>query len=200
MKYILLIFLLIQSVFGLSINESLLKIHAVLVPKIYLMDYDFKEKLKNNSITITILYDSNSYKSAVLLKNKIEAKYHQKIENYTIKTILLPYRKVTNSYANLYYLFPTNTKNIKRVIKQAQRVKALTFSYSKNDLKDGIMLSLEVGKKVKPIINLNAVKTHNITFRPILLKISNIYTKNYNSIFYFENIYYSYIPSIEYQS
>lgn len=200
MKYILLIFLLVQSAFSLSINESLLKIHAVLVPKIYLMDYNFKEKLKDNSITIAILYDSSSYRSAVLLKDKIETKYHQKIESYKIKTVLLPYSKATKSYANLYYLFPTTTENIKTVISQAQQLKALTFSYSKSDLKDGIMLSLEVGKKVRPIINLRAVKSNDITLRPVLLKISNMYTESYNSRFHIHNIYYSYIPYIEYFS
>ncbi len=193
MKYLLLIFLLVESLFSLSINESLLKIHAVLVPKIYLMDYDFKEKLKDNSITIAILYNSNSYRSAVLLKNEITLKYHNKIKSYKIKTILLPYNKVNNSYANLYYLLPTNIKNIKKVIKQAQKVKALTFSYSKDDLKSGIMLSLEVGKKVKPIINLHAVRSSDITFRPILLKISNIYTTNYDNLLKINNTYYSYI-------
>ena len=146
------------------------------------MDYNFKEKLKDESITIAILYDSNNYKDAMLLEKKIYARYHNKIENYTIKTLLLTYDEIDSTNANLYYLFPTTTKNIKNVINKAQQSKALTFSYSNNDLKEGIMLSLKVGTKVKPIINLTAAKTNHITFRPVLLKISHIYTVDFKTV------------------
>ncbi len=37
------------------------------------------------------------------------------------------------------------------------------------------MLSLNISKKIKPIVNLNAIRASNITFRPVLLDISKIY-------------------------
>jgi len=183
MRYIFLLSFLISFSFAFSINDSLLKIHAVLLPKIYLMDYNFKNKIKDNTITIAILYDANSYRNAVSLDEKIKDRYKNKIQDYNVKTVLLPYNKVSTFNANLYYLFPSNIKNIKRTVKKAKEVKALTFSYLNNDLKDGIVLSLEIGKKVKPIINLNAAKSADITFRPVLLKISNIYTSKDNNTF-----------------
>jgi len=178
MKYILIILIFVSSVFGISINKSVLKIHATLIPKIYLMDYNFKEKIKNNSINIAILYDMSDYKNAVLIKEQIETKYHNKIESYSIKVVLVSYSNIKNTDANIYYLLPTTTKNIKKTINIAKTNHALTFSYSSTDLKDGVMLSLKIDSKVKPIINLSAVKLNDITFRPILLKISHIYTKN----------------------
>ncbi len=181
MKYLLLLSILITSTFALSINESLLKVHAVLVPKIYLMDYGFKEKLQNNSIIISLLYDASSYKSAVSLKNKIDGKYRDGIKGHSVKVKLTAYNSLANTQANIYYLFPTDRQNIKEVIKKANSNHALTFSYLNDDLKYGIMLSLKVGKRVKPIINLDAIKLHNITFRPVLLKISKIYMSRESS-------------------
>jgi len=183
MRVIILLIFLTSYNFAFSVNESLLKIHATLVPKIYLMDYSFKEKLHDNSIKIVLLYDRNDYKNALLLKEQIETKYSKKIENYNIKTILRPYEKVTKIDANIYYIFPTSKKNIANTINTAKRNHALTFSYSSNDLKNGVMLSLKIGSKVKPIINLSAVKSNNVIFRPVLLKISHIYTKDAKSSF-----------------
>ncbi len=179
MRYFVLLSFLVSFVFGLSVNDSLLKIHAVLLPKIYLMDSGFQEKIKDNTIKIAILYDSNSYRDAIFLKEKIEDRYHGKIQDYTVKTVLSPYSKIERCNANIYYLFPTNIKNIKKTVKKAEKINALTFSYLNHDLKDGIVLSLEIGKKVKPIINLSAAKSADITFRPVLLKISHIYVSQH---------------------
>jgi len=176
MRFLFSILFFVQCSFALSINESLLKIHAVLLPKIVLMDYNFENKLRDNTITIAILYDANEYKSAVLLKEELQNRYQNRIKNYTIKTVLLPYSKVKYSSANLYYLLPSKKSNVKKVIQRAREQDALTFSYIASDLKRGVMLSLKIGAKIKPIINLKAVRSNNITFRPVLLKISHIYT------------------------
>jgi len=182
MKYILLFIFFTHILFALSINESLLKIHAVLVPKISLMDYDFKRKLKDNAIVLAILYDKNDYKNAKFLQATIENRYHKKLENYTLKTLVIPYKKVAKTDASLYYLFPTDKKTIKKVVKKAKEEEALTFSYATTDLNEGVMLSLKVGTKVKPIINLHAVKINHIIFRPVLLKISHIYKVGYDNL------------------
>jgi len=145
------------------------------------MDYNFEKKVKNNNIVIAILYDTNEYKSALLLQNEILNRYQNHLKNYTLKTIVVPYSKVKQVYANLYYLLPTKNSNIQKVVKKAEALHALTFAYSSHDLKRGIMLSLKIGAKIKPIINLSAVKNNNITFRPVLLKISHIYTQEENS-------------------
>ena len=177
MKFLIILFLLVNSVFGVSINNSLLKIHATLIPKICLMDYAHKEKIKNNEIVIAIVYNQINYKSAKNLKNIIDTKYVSGIKSYVLKTKLVLYSRVDKSDANIYYMLPTTSYNIKKTIEKASQSNALTFAYLQSDLKYGVMLSVDIGSKVKPILNLNAIKLQNISFRPILLKISNIYLK-----------------------
>jgi hypothetical protein len=70
---------------------------------------------------------------------------------------------------------PATKEKMKKVLLLAQKNKILTFSYSKDDLAHGSILALNIGKKVKPIINLKALKESNISIRDVLLKISTVY-------------------------
>ncbi|MEA1891255.1 MAG: YfiR/HmsC family protein [Campylobacterota bacterium] len=177
MKTLILLLVLVGSIFGTTINESLLKVHATLVPKISLMDYKFKEKIKNNTITIAIMYKNNEYKDAKSLKKKIDTRYKNGIKSFKVSSKLVPYSDIAKTEANIYYIFPAEVSTIKKVVKQANKNSALTFSYLKEDLKHGVMISLNVSKKIEPILNLSAIKTHNITFRPVLIDISIIYNE-----------------------
>jgi len=182
MKIIFTLFLITTSMFALTINDSILKIHATLLPKIYLMDYECAHKLIDDSIVITIAYNKREYKNALSLKNKIDLKYRGGIKHHKIKTKIVLYKNLRNTKANIYYLFPAKEKNILNAINIARKNKALTFSYLKDDLKYGVMLSVVIGEKVQPIINIDAIKTEQINIRPILLKISTIYKQHSRSL------------------
>ena len=175
MKIILLFIALVSSVFGLSINESMLKVHSVLVPKILLMDYNIQDKVKNNTIKIAIAYTRNEYKYASSLKNKIDARYKNGIKTYKVVTELVKYKNIKDINANIYYLFPSNKNNIKNTIKRAYKNNALTFSYRRDDLKYGVMISLNIAKKIRTVLNLDAVKKYEISVRPMLIEISDVY-------------------------
>ena len=99
------------------------------------------------------------------------------VEKYTKN--LINYSKITSfsNIGNIYYLFPTNKKSIVKLTTKAKESDALTFAYGNQDLENGVMSSLIIDSKVKPILNLDAIKSSNITLRPVLLKISKIYKK-----------------------
>jgi len=82
MKTIFFILFLVTTSFAFTINDSLLKIHATLLPKVYLMDYNFKNKIQNKTIVIAILYSNKTYKSAKSLKEKIASSYPNGINKY----------------------------------------------------------------------------------------------------------------------
>lgn len=181
MKTLILFLTLATSLFALSINDSLLKVHSTLVPKIYLMDYKFKDKLKNNAISIAIMYKQNEYQDAKRLKGMIDSKYENGIKSYAVEAKLVNYKNINTAEANIYYLFPSKSKNIKAVVNKAATNDALTFSYNRDDLKHGVMISLNVSKKIKPLLNLKAIKTYKIALRPVLIDISSIYVNELGS-------------------
>ncbi len=178
MKYLFLLISLSSLLFSSNIEQSLLKIHATLVPKLLLMDYNFKEKTINNTINIVIAYDEIDYKYVKKLRKDIEHKYPNGLKSYKINIIPIKYSKLgkIDSNINLYYLFPSKKENIYKLIENANKKQALTFSYQNNDLSYGVMSSVYIGSKVKPLLNLIALKANDITLRPVLLKISKIYT------------------------
>jgi len=178
MKLLFTLILVYTSTFALTINDSLLKIHATLLPKIYLMDYKYSNKFIDNSIVIAIAYNKREYKNALSLKNKIDTKYHHNIKNHNIKTKIVLYKNIKRTKANIYYLLPAKKRDILNTIETARKNDALTFSYLKDDLKYGVMLSVVIGEKVQPIINIDAIKMEHINLRPILLKISTIYKQS----------------------
>lgn len=178
MKTIILLLFFTSSIFGTSINESLLQVHATLIPKISIMDYKFKEKIKNDTLRIAIVYKNGNYKDASSLKNKIDTRYKNGIKFYKVEAEIIAYKNIKKMDANIYYLFPSNEKDIKNSIKQADKNSALTFSYLKDDLRHGVMMSLNISKKIKPILNLDAIRLHNISIRPVLIDISTIYIQN----------------------
>jgi hypothetical protein len=176
-KNILLLLLLSAQIFALSINESLLKVHATLIPKIYLMDSNFQEKIKDNRLKIEIVYQKGKYNEALLLKKNIDTRYKNGIKSFKISAKLVLYSTLKSDNANIYYLFPSSKENIKKVVNLAKKSRALTFSYLQSDLSYGVMISVDISKKIKPILNLNAIKNNNIALRPILIDISTIYNK-----------------------
>lgn len=175
MKKILLLLLFYSHIFALSIDESLLNIHATLLPKLALMDSNYKEKLNEGSLSIVVFYSRMNHASAKLLRKNILTKYANGIKNHPIKVTLLSYHHLRHTKGNIYYLMPADTKKIKEVLILAQKEKILTFSYLKDDLAQGSMIALSIGAKVKPILNLTAVKECKVSIRDVLLKISTIY-------------------------
>jgi len=177
MKIFLIVFILCSSLFSMSINHSLLKVHATLLPKIYLMEYDVDKKIKNDTIDISIFYTQNTYKSAKVLKNMILEKYKDGIKKYKISIHTISYSSSNKPDSNIYYLLPTSKEHISSMVKKAKKTGALTFSYLEDDLHHGVMISLNVSKKIKPVLNLDAIKENKISLRPVLIKISCIFHK-----------------------
>ena len=178
MRFFIIFSFISTILFASNINDSLLKVHATLVPKIPLMDYKFQKKCSKHNIKIVLLYDKINYKDALSLKSKIDIKYNNGIKAYNVAVSLVEYKNLNEDTVNIYYLLPTTkTQHIKEVVKIAKKNNSLTFSYLKDYLKYDIMFSINIGSKIKPVINLDAIRRCGVTFRPILLKISKIYQK-----------------------
>ncbi len=183
MKTLLTFLLLYITVIAAEINPSLLQIHATLFPKTILMDYNFKKKLYNENIVLALIYDEHDAASAKALKRKIETKYHNTIYNYPLKIVLRSYSDATKEQlkATSYYLFPSQKKSMTTLINIAAKNHAITFAYKNEDLQYGAMISTEISIRVKPIINIDALKREMISLHPTLLEISKIYYQKTSS-------------------
>ena len=179
MKVIISIFLFYSFLFSKTIDNSLLDIHATIMPKVLLLEHNIEDKIINNKINITIAYEKNSYKDMKFLKKAIESKYPNGISGYEIEIDFINYDAFTKckETTNILYIFPSSQKNINNIINEYRKCDAVTFASEKEYLENGAMISIDVGKKVKPIVNLKAVKRSGISFKPVLLSISKVYKK-----------------------
>jgi len=171
------IFLYSTTLFAVPLKDDLMRIHATLIPKIMMMNYDFNKRLIDNTISIAIIYDNTEQKQeALALKRYLNAKYPGGFQNHKIKIVFLSYNKITFTQKHtLYYFLPTSKSQIKNVVAVAYKNKAFTFAYQEKDLQYGVMISVKISNKVKPILNIDALKATGISMRPILLKVAEIF-------------------------
>lgn len=182
MRLLFLLFLIFMSLHAESINNSVLKIQAALFPKIILMDYQFREKLDNGYISIAILHRQKDYRYALRLKDKIEKKYKDGIKNIPIKVVVSTYKQMHKNVplATAYYLFSCSEVMMKEAITLANSHDRLSFVYDGKNLKHGAMIAVKIEEKVKPYININALKQEGVSLRPMLLNISELFMEYRN--------------------
>lgn len=177
MKILFLVLIATVTLLSEQLKDDLLQIHATLIPKIMMMDYDFEKRLVNDEILIGVVYAGAKQKNDALALNRyIQEKYPDGYQKHKIRLEFIAYDVVHLVQKHtLYYLLPTVKKEIKTALKIAHQQEALSFSYRDEDLKYGVMLSVKVTNKVKPVINVDALKETNVSMRPVLLKVADIF-------------------------
>jgi hypothetical protein len=150
------------------------------MPKILLLEHHIEKKIKNNEIHITIAYEESNYHDMKFLKKAIEDIYSNGISGYKIVVDFIDYNNFQkyNVNTNMLYIFPSSQANINKLIKEYKLCSAIIFASQKEYLKNNAMISIDVGKKVKPIINLDAIRSSGISFKPVLLSISKVFNNH----------------------
>lgn len=180
MRYIILLLIIYNLLHSKTINNSLLEIHATIMPKVLLLQHNIQQNVTNNQINIIIAYEDNNYKDMKFLKRAVEIKYPDGLSGYNIVIKSINYKelKECDRSTNILYIFPSSKNNIDNIIDLYKKCHTITFASQKEYLDHNAMISIDVGKKVKPIVNLNAVKASGISFKPVLLSISKVYKNN----------------------
>jgi hypothetical protein len=160
-----------------SYNEHILKIEANIIPRIILMDYKFEEKMVEGSLAIIIVHTPTDLAAAQKIQKLLEEKYPEGIKNFPLTIRLVPYKQMLESApkATLYYLMNNDAESIKAVIGRSRKNNILTFSHDAINLRYGAHVSLRIDKKIVPYINPASLRQSDISLRPALLSISELY-------------------------
>jgi len=176
MRYLLILIMLFSIAGGYSYNDQLMQIYAKIAPRLVLMS-KMPYVLPKESIDITILYEKGDERAAENLREKMLEIYPKGLGNRKLEIGLVPYgiseklKKVS-----LLFLLEGDTDSVKAALDFAGKEKLLTISYNRKLLSQGAILSLYIGKTVKPFLNLEAAKRSDIVFDSVLFKISKIYS------------------------
>lgn len=165
------------SAWATGLREDILKIHATIVPKMVLMDYRLKDKLADHTILVMVLCRQKDCYYARHFKSYLGKKYRQGINNIPVKVRIVPYGKFMKGQAapaTIYYLLPASGSVIRHAAHHIPG-SPLIFAYNCMDLNNDANISIKIGYKVRPVINLAALKARDISLRPAIIKISEMF-------------------------
>lgn len=168
------------------LDPTLVRLHAVLLPRTVLLDYDFGSKLINQKIVITVYYQKEMRQDAEFFEYAVGAAYPSGVIGYQIEVALQEYGKGCGPLSTAIFLLPTKSGDIQEYAKCAAQDGILSFAYNSGDLGYGAAVSLLVGEHTRPLVNLDALSSSKLQMRGALLKMGKIYkgypgTKNIDS-------------------
>ncbi len=160
-------------------DDDTLEIFSKILPRFVLMSSQ-KDKLKDE-ISICVLHNTIDENLAISLTNKVAKNYPDGIKNYKIKLISSSYSNINFCLnTQLLFMFNSDENNIRKSIEFSNNNSMLTMSYDSKLLKDGVGISLFLGRKIIPYINVKAVHNNGIELNNALLRISKIYSEDEN--------------------
>lgn len=158
-------------------NEDIIKIYSKMLPRFIIMSNQ-KAKIHDN-IEICLLHDSIDKRAAELLSDNINNNYPNGLLNHSIKLIQSDYNHFKScKNVQLMFMFNSDDKHIKDAILFSQENTLLTMAYDVFLLEKGVDISLFIGRKVTPYLNMQSIADKKILLDNILLRVSKIYVKS----------------------
>ena len=171
--------LFVQSLFGYNYDSLLLKADSSIFPKIMLMDKKIKNKLIDNKIIYTIVYDERDYETALDVKEYIENTFKKYMNGYPYAVDLVKFSQLSiNTKASALYVLKSSTENIKKAANIARQKGIISFSYDINNLKYDLLFSLIIENSTILYLNKEYLHTNNIDFVDSLLSMVRFIGKN----------------------
>jgi hypothetical protein len=158
-------------------DTDILNTYSKLSPRIILMSTQ-KSKIID-SINICLTYEPEDEMAAQEFINLSKANYPNGIQSHTIAFFKMSYENIgvcSNSHLN--FIFSANEIFLKKVLLFSKTEKIMTISYDYKLLNEGVDISLFIGRKISPYLNLKSISQKEIRLDNILLRISKIYTQN----------------------
>lgn len=171
--------LFVQSLFGYSYDDLLLKADAAIFPKIMLMDKKIKNKLIDNKIIYVIVYNKDDYEIALHEKEYIENSFKKHMGSYPYKIDLVTFSHLSfNTKASAFYVLKSSIDNIKKAANIARKKEIISFSYDVNNLKHGLLFSLVIENSTILYLNKEYLHTKKIDFVDYLLSMARFIDKS----------------------
>lgn len=161
---------------GGSYDTPLLQIGSKLFPKILFIEKGTKERIQS-SIQLVIVTTPSYQETARLFSNMVQNQYPEGISNIPLRiTVVSPKEAfgIKNAHG-IVLMTPPDEPLLDPLIKQTYENKTLTFCFNPALLKNGAVISLNIGKNVKPYLNVTAVKEASFTFEYSFIKLSTLF-------------------------
>jgi len=172
---LLLLIVTCNMLYGYMYDQKLLQIHAKIAPRILYM-IAAKNPLPATRLSIAIVYEEGDAKAARELCRYIDRAYPEGMGDKTLNIEMISYASFEKVPENtLIFLLDASDSKIARVLAYAKKHRLITMSYHERYLEKGVLISLHIGKTLKPYLNILAAKESDIVFSSTLILVSKIY-------------------------
>lgn len=155
-------------------DETNLDISSKIIPRFILMSSQ-KKSIKKE-MNICILHTKLDEQYGSVLADKIKSNYPGGANSYPLVVNHTDYKNTNYcKSAQLVYLFNTDHQTLEKTLHMLNENKIISMSYDPSYLEDGVQVSVYLGRKVLPFVNIKSLKNNNIELNPVLLQISKIY-------------------------
>jgi len=176
MKKLILFLLINISLLGFNYDNLLLKAQANIYPKLILLDKDIDKKLYNNTIIFTIVYHDSDYEKAKELEELIYKNYQEHLGSYKLKIQIKEFKDIKdNIKTTAIYILKGLDSQVRSIIKKAQKLHVITFSYELKYLKKGALISLHIEDETNIYFNNEINKLYKIKFLDIFYQVVRYY-------------------------
>ncbi|MFA5232869.1 MAG: hypothetical protein WC390_00595 [Sulfurimonas sp.] len=169
-KTVLLFLIFVSFAYGYNYDDLLLRAQASIFPKILLLDRKINEKLVNDKVVYTIIYDKSDYSIAKRISEFIDSKYKGLFDKYMYEINLVEYTDLSSAtQASAIYVLNSD-KDIKKVADFAKEKGIVAFSYDVKNLKAGLLFSLMLEKSAVLYMNKENLHIQKVDFVDSLLR------------------------------
>lgn len=178
-RLIFLYFIFTKLLFAYNYDDLLLQAQSSIFPKIMLLDKKVKNKLVENKLIYTIVYDNNDYDTALHVKRYTDVILKKHSDTYPYEIHIVDFEHLdTATKASAFYVLKSSKKNIEKVARIAREKGVISFSYDIDNLKYGLLLSLIIEKSTVIYLNKENLDTQSIDFVDFLFQMVKFIDKN----------------------
>ncbi len=159
-----------------SYNHQLLQVYAKIAPRMMLLVEDPASEPVEHYL-LCILYEAGNEVEAESLRKMMLSAYPDGLKSRPLEVRTVPFNDCVQCRdAALIVMLDADERTIAAAAANAHELGIATMAYSSRFLKDGVMMSLDLGATVRPYLNLKAAKTAGIPVNDVLLRVSRIYS------------------------
>ncbi|OYZ65585.1 MAG: hypothetical protein B7Y17_03195, partial [Sulfuricurvum sp. 24-42-5] len=148
-----------------------LSLFSKIIPRIVLMSSQ-KEQIKE-TIDLCIVGDKIDERVALTMIDKLTDTYPNGINNHLLKLTNTTYSTIEKCQSSqLIFLLSSNEQNIDKAVQYTHKHRAISMSYDPLYLENGVQVSLFLGRKVTPYLNINELRKNGIDVDNLLIRIS----------------------------
>lgn len=157
-------------------DPILLKIQANIYPRVMTLDRELEEKNPDGPVTLLVLHALEDLPAAEEIARGVEEKYLGLLDGLPFQVAVLAYRALEpETPASAFYLLSADEADMEKALEIARTRRLLTFSYEEKELERGVCVSSHVGSKIRPYVNVAAIRESGVRIDPTLYRVSKIY-------------------------